>query len=98
MNDGGTLGEVIHALRRQKQYGIIQVGAEAVQDHTGRCSRAGAEAVQDHTGRCSRAGSYRSSLDSLEDPNPNWICIQQLRNKNLGEIFCNMNQLLVYFF
>ena len=33
MNDGGTLGEVIHALRRQKQYRIIQVGA-AVQDHT----------------------------------------------------------------
>jgi hypothetical protein len=26
MNDGGTLGEVIHALRRQKQYRIIQVG------------------------------------------------------------------------
>jgi hypothetical protein len=25
MNDGGTLGEVIHALRRQKQYRIIQV-------------------------------------------------------------------------
>ena len=72
MNDGGTLGEVIHALRRQKQYRIIQVGAEAVQDHTGdlyeRWGHPGgghpcpqeAEAVQDHSGGGrSSTGSYR---------------------------------------
>jgi hypothetical protein len=47
MNDGGTLGEVIHALRRQKQYRIIQVEIRPL----GRSSKL--------SGDRSSTGSYR---------------------------------------
>jgi hypothetical protein len=76
MNDGGTLGEVIHALRRQKQYRIIQVSTgpqetEAVQDHPGQYRPLGDR---------NSTGSYRS-VQALRNSTGSFRSVHALRRQ-----------------